>query len=627
MKPTSLPLNSSRRSSGNLLLAALIGLALVATRSDAATYYWDLNGTTLGPGTTPNGTWTVGGNWNDVGTGNGTLGTAPGASDTAYFTAGAPGAQAGISTYTVALGNASVSVDKITFSSTAPTLIGSTVGDGTITLGIGGISIPRNANGGGSGNTAAATIRSNIDLAGDQAWSQDMGLSGGLTISGNVGGTGNLTLTSLRSGRTIVLSGSVNHTGTLSTGAQTSNTLVSGNIGSNVTSVSANGNGALTLSGTNSYTGNSTITGGNSGTATLKVGSNSAIVSTSTITLNSATNAATSKLDLGDGANSFNATVAGLLNNGTRQGRSVVTNSSSGTGTGTLTVNSATDSTFSGLIQDGSTAKVALSVGGAGNFTLAGVSSYTGGTTITSGTLAVNAKATTVADVTVGAIVSGTTTQTATVTSAAGLAIGQAISASNLAVGTIIIGISGNTLQLSAIATAANTSNGTFSAYQTLGGGDVTLSGTGVLDLSDSTTATIGALSVSGGTLQNGSVTLATGKNLSLTSGTIKLQLGTIFDQIIGSATGAFAISGGTFALDVTGGGFSYANTYQVLSGFGGSNSVSGLGFTGYDAVNYTANLGTNGVLSFAAVPEPTTWALLAAGLTTVVVFRRRRAC
>ncbi len=139
------------------------------------------------------------------------------------------------------------------------------------------------------------------------------------------------------------------------------------------------------------------------------------------------------------------------------------------------------------------------------------------------------------------------------------------------------------------------------------------------------------AVNVAGGTLDirgatAGTVTIGAAANLSFTSGVIKFQLGTAFDQLVSSGAGAFTISGGTFQLDVTGAGFSYGNTYAILSGFGGSNSVSGLSFTGFDTAGYTAALGTNGVLSFTAIPEPSTWALLLAGATTVVVaFRRRR--
>jgi autotransporter-associated beta strand protein len=485
----------------------------------------------------------------------------------------------------------------------------------------------------------------------------------------------------------------------------------------------------LLLSGNNSYTGNTTIAGSNSATATLKVGNSSALVSTSTVTLNSSQVKSTSRLDLGNGASSFNATIAGLFASSSagtgRQGFSIVTNSSTGTGTGTLAVNPTSADNFNGLIQDGATAKVALAVGGSDTLTLSGVNSYTGGTTVSGGTLAVNANSGTTTDVTVTTVAVGTANQTATVTSSAGMAIGQAVSASNLAPGTYIMGISGNTLYLSASASSTGTQSGTFSGYQTMGNGTVTALDTGVLDLGTSTTTSVGAVNVSGGTIQNGTLTgtsytttsgsvsaglagsadlaqngagtttlsgnntytgattvsggtlrvgasgamtgatglvtvsaggeldsnvssatlggaltvsggtldpngssagtftLASAKNFTMSSGTFSLDLGTASDQLASAGGSAsFSITGGTFALTL-GAGFNYGNTYQVLSNFGGANTVSGLTFTGISG--YTASLNTAGVLSFTVVPEPGTIAMLLSGLGMLVGFQRSR--
>jgi autotransporter-associated beta strand protein len=180
-------------------------------------------------------------------------------------------------------------------------------------------------------------------------------------------------------------------------------------------------------------------------------------------------------------------------------------------------------------------------------------------------------------------------------------------------------------------------------AISKVGAGTQTFSGNNTY--TGSTTITVGTLVaqadkalgdsssvlVNGGTLDirgaatAGTVTLGTNANFSLTSGTINFQLGTSFDQLLSGGTGAFTITGGAFALDVTGAGFSYSTTYAVLSGFGGANSVSGLGFTGYDTGNYTASLGTDGVLSFSAIPEPATWALIAGAGTFLIIMRRRR--
>jgi autotransporter-associated beta strand protein len=137
------------------------------------------------------------------------------------------------------------------------------------------------------------------------------------------------------------------------------------------------------------------------------------------------------------------------------------------------------------------------------------------------------------------------------------------------------------------------------------------------------------SLIVNGGTLNirgatAGTVTIGGGGNFTLTSGTIKLQLGTTFDQLVSSGAGTFTLTGGTLALDVTGTGFSYGNSYQVFSGFGGVNTVSGLAITGYDTADWSASLSTLGVLRFTAVPEPSTLAMLLGGIGMLTMFRRR---
>lgn len=187
---------------------------------------------------------------------------------------------------------------------------------------------------------------------------------------------------------------------------------------------------------------------------------------------------------------------------------------------------------------------------------------------------------------------------------------------------------------------------------QTLGGSNLNYNGT--TTVSSGTLLLAGSLNnsssvtVSGGTLQSnaadiklgagtvsmssgaidirgsapGKFTLSVNQNLATTGGVIKFDLGTGTDQIAGSGTGAFSLADTTLALTL-GAGFSYANTYALFSGFS-SGSFSNLTFTGYDSASYTASLSSAGVLSFTAVPEPSTISLGVLGVA-LIAFRLRR--
>ena len=105
------------------------------------------------------------------------------------------------------------------------------------------------------------------------------------------------------------------------------------------------------------------------------------------------------------------------------------------------------------------------------------------------------------------------------------------------------------------------------------------------------------------------------------------LTLGSTFGEI--SGTGTLTATGGDLGLDTTGTGFNYADTYQVLNGFG-TTDLSSLTITGYDTADYTAQLDNSGDLSFsanlAAVPEPSTYALIAGTAALGFAAWRRRA-
>ncbi|HVK18595.1 MAG TPA: autotransporter-associated beta strand repeat-containing protein [Fimbriiglobus sp.] len=148
--------------------------------------------------------------------------------------------------------------------------------------------------------------------------------------------------------------------------AQTVSGLVTG-----AGSLSKAGTGVLTLSGANDYTGATTVTAG-----TLRAGSATAFGTNSNLTVNGGT------VQL----NGFSQSV------GTLAGTGGIVENANATAV-TLTTNpGATDTAYAGVIQDG-TGGGALSLvkNGAANLTLSGANTFTGGLTISAGTVQVGA--------------------------------------------------------------------------------------------------------------------------------------------------------------------------------------------------------------------------------------------
>jgi autotransporter-associated beta strand protein len=160
-------------------------------------------------------------------------------------------------------------------------------------------------------------------------------------------------------------------------------------------------------------------------------------------------------------------------------------------------------------------------------------------------------------------------------------------------------------------------------------GGGVTING-GILNANNADALGAGSVTVSGGVLAPfgigaGAVNLGAGAGFSMSSGSVRFNLGTVSDQIVGNSA-SFNISGGTLELTL-GEGFSYSSTYTLFSSFVGG-SVFGLSITGFETDNYTASLSDAGVLSFSAVviPEPASFAILAGlGSLGLAAHRRRR--
>lgn len=191
----------------------------------------------------------------------------------------------------------------------------------------------------------------------------------------------------------------------------------------------------------------------------------------------------------------------------------------------------------------------------------------------------------------------------------------QALTGTLSFLGTVTV--SSGTLSLGSSLTGANSvtvSGGTLtnSANVTLGTGTVILNS--------------GAINIRGtGTV--GTLTLATNQNFTSGIGTLNFDLlgASSFDQIIasGSGTGAFNLTGTTLAL--SGSFASVVGTYQLFSGFGGTNNVSDINITGLGS-GLAGSLDTTGLLTIAtAIPEPSTYAMLTGATVLGFVAYRRR--
>ena len=144
--------------------------------------------------------------------------------------------------------------------------------------------------------------------------------------------------------------------------------------------------GTVTLTGANTYSGGTDIYGG----STLIAGATNTLPTTGAVTLGFSDNT-DGTLQLGNGSGAFNQTVSSLTTMGSGTTNAVVGGNSS---VSTLTVNTSSADTYTGAL-GGSGANqnnLALAKTGAGSFTIGGTSAntYSGGTTVSGGTLYAN---------------------------------------------------------------------------------------------------------------------------------------------------------------------------------------------------------------------------------------------
>ncbi len=361
------------------------------------------------------------------------------------------------------------------------------------------------------------------------------------------------------------------------------NLTVGGNIGATAFGLTKEGAGTLVLSGSNAYTGTTTINAG-----TLRISGGNAISDSGAVILANAAG-------VGFQVNS-SETIASLQGGGSTGGTVTVASGQ------TLTVAESGSQTFSGVIGGAG----GLTKSGSGTITLDGASTYSGGTTITAGTLSIGAGGTTGSLSTSSTIVnngalafnrSNTLTQGTDFTASAITGTGALIQngsgttiltanqgytgATIINAGTLQIGNGGTSGSLSS--SSAITNNGTLAFNRS---DDITqgthfsanITGTGALVKNGSGNLTIGvANSYTGGTVINSGTLQIRNASALGTSGTISFGGGTLqWGNVTTDLSSRFSTAGGQdFKLDVLSGN---VVINSAINNAGGTLTKSGSG-------------------------------------------------
>jgi len=488
-------------------------------------------------------------------------------------------------------------------------------------------------------NGNGLTIANNISLASTSLAANIGNFSGSNTISGNVTFNRGGSKIYAATGTTLTLSGTfTNNAGNAqslflndpsNTGTLIFNKNGAGTGAASVGAINIQG-GTVVASGTNPLGNGTFFIGSSTASATLSVDSITNVASSTTASV-TVYGVSTNGLVLGTTAGATSNTGT-LIYTGT--GETTSRNISLGsTATGSGTNGAVFDQSGTGLLKFTSNliSTGTSTAGGAHLLTFQGSTSGTGefaGKIVdtTNGTV----KTTSVAKAGTGTwVLSGSNTYTGSTTVSAGtllLASGGVIGNGGVSVNGGEFKVNGSTTSAVSVA-----SGGTVSGSGTIG--NLTVSSGGTLSPGNSP-----------GIITTGTLSLASGSVFSAEMTGSNTVAGTNYDQV--NVAGTVTL-GGTLSLTLTGFTATNGNLYFLINN-DGSDAITGafsninggstsnnteftLGgqrwFISY-AANYNAGVGSTFTggndVALQAIPEPGTWALLAAGLTALVILRRR---
>ena len=381
-----------------------------------------------------------------------------------------------------------------------------------------------------------------------------------------------------------------------------------------------------------------------------------------------------------NGSAAYNQTIRSLSGNGF-----VDSGQGLGTAVATLTIDGGAgtgSSNFTGVIENGSFGSVAVVKSGSNTQVFSGTNTYTGTTTVNGGVLqfakATSLYAGTEANWTAAKIIvnSGGTLAFNVGNSASGEFTSENVTTilSNLtgsnssattgmksgsAFGFDTTNADGGSFTVSGVVRNGNSNGNQTVGLTKLGSGTLVLSGSNTY--TGATTISAGTLLVNGSLAADSTLTVASGATLggqgnihghtivhgtlnpgtaatltlgqTLTFGsesTLAFTLGSNSSKIVFSSPGNNLLGNGNATLSLTlGDGFNYGATYRIFE----NSSTTGFSFAdivGYDDANFTATFAqfeSNYDLTFAAIPEPSTYMLLVlAGLAVLSWGIRKRA-